>query len=156
MGWLGCPNSEPELEEAEYCSSSQPGDTSNLPERSIEVGVLDGSSFAPYVDDQQVETVLGFQGTTMFTPYVELPALDSDGDEGCWWIQIEYFNEVDDYVEAGGSRGGYVFERVDDVMRAGPFFEPADGFYGQTMRMRVTVVGDDFVAVDEVRIAFPG
>lgn len=150
---LGCPSPDPLPQEAEYCSAEQPGDTSMLPSRSVEVGLMQANDmFRPYEDGELLEVVSGFQGATMITPYVELPAQDADSDGPCWWLQIDYISGGD---EETGNRSGIVFERVGDVLRAGPLFEQPDYFYGSTVTMRVTVVGDDFVAVDEVEVELP-
>ena len=149
---LGCPIPERRPEPAEDCYVEPPGDTSALAQRSVEIGVLSGDEFRPFEDNDEPEIVQGFQGASMMTPYIELPALDADGDEACWWVQIDYMNAD---TLGNGHRGGLVFERVGDVMRAGPVFEQSAWLSGSSMRMTVTIVGEDFVAVDEVTLRFP-
>ncbi len=150
---LGCPSPEPGPSEAEDCYALAPDDTSMLPSRTVELGLVQPNDmFRPYEDGELLELVGGFQGAEMITPYIELPALDSDGEAPCWWVKIDYHN---DEYESVGNRGGYVFERRGDAMRVGPLFEQPYDFFGSTVTMRVTVVGDDFVAVDEVEVEIP-
>jgi hypothetical protein len=40
-------------------------------------------------------------------------------------------------------------------MRANPLFENPASFYGNDVLMGLAVVGDDFVATDEVMVALP-
>ncbi len=148
---LGCPwlfpEPEPSTAPAQDCYREPPGDTSTLAPRSVELGRLAGDAFAPYEDGELVELVVGFQGAAMITPYLELPAQAGDGERACWWVEIDY---LDGNYAVAGSRSGFVFEPVGDRMRAGPLFELPEELYGRTVAVTATVVGDDFIAVDEV------
>jgi hypothetical protein len=151
MGMLGrgCAP-DPGPEPAEDCFIADPADLSGLPERAVELGVIAGDSFQAYEDGEAVEMVTGFQGFSMFTPYVELPLADGDEDAPCWWVRLEIVHE--DYEDVL-HQGGLVFERVGEVMRAGPIF--ASPFDRGQVQLRLTVVGDEFVAVDQVEVTIP-
>ncbi|KIG12182.1 hypothetical protein DB30_01865 [Enhygromyxa salina] len=145
---LAC--AEPELEPAEDCSTEPPTDTSMLAQRSVRIGHLDGATFVPWVDGQEVQSIIGFQGSSMITPYIDLPTEAGDVDGACWWVEIEYLSPIDNLP---GGQTGLVFSQEGESMRAGPLFEQPDtSYYGKPVTVRVTVASRDFVAVDEVEI----
>lgn len=149
---IGCPR-DPEPEEADYCSMDMVSDTSMLPTRELQVGLVVDGVFTAWSDGQEVELVFGFQGFPMITPWFELPVEPGDQDSACFHVFYEYLDaNGDPFYEGGKFSAGLVFERVGDVMRSGPLFDISDDGVGDTVSLRTIVSTPDFVAVEEVSI----
>lgn len=149
----GCP--EPEFEPAADCTTQIPGDIGVLPQRELHLGELVDGVFTPWTEGQQVSVVYGFQGSPMLTPWFELPANANDEDRECWHLLYQHLDangEHDPSHEAGKDQRGLVFSLDGEVMQAGPLFDIVDAGDGETVRLRATLIGSDFVAIEELSI----
>ena len=155
-GGQGCGPKEDVFEDdpAADCSLDMP-DTEGLPTRTMEIGEPDADgNFVAWTEGQDVALVTGFQGASMITPYVELPAMADDATSECWYVRLQHLDEADEPTRDFSM--GLVFDQTDTGMRTGPIFDIPEETYGDSIRVRITVSSDSFVAEDTVDIVLAG
>lgn len=150
----GCsPGSDPEVFEddpAADCALDMP-DTEGLPTRTMEIGELDADgNFVAWTEGQDVALVTGFQGASMITPWVELPAMADDATSECWFVHLQHLDEADESTLDLST--GLRFQLTDGGMLTGPIFDIPEETFGDSVRVRITVSSESFVAVDTVDI----
>ena len=130
-----------------------PSDTSDWPQRELQVGSVDDAGvFTPWSDGDTLVLELGFQGAYMLTPFFEVEAEAEDGEEACWFVRVSTGDPERPVVtESGVYPAGLLFERHGERMRAGPLFHVTDeSLMGSEERMDIAVFGPDFEATISV------
>ena len=80
--------------------------------------------------------------------------LADDAASECWFVELQHLDENDQPTR--DLDWGLRFELAEEGMLAGPMFDIPSETYGDSVRVRITVSSDSFVAEDTVDIVLAG